>query len=277
MTAIALTIAGSDSGGGAGIQADLKTFSALGAYGCSVVTALTAQNTKGVTGVLEVPPDFVRAQLDAVFVDLDVSAVKIGMLGSAGVIEAVAASLARWRPRWVVLDPVMVAKGGDKLLQDDAVQALRDRLVPLADLITPNLPEAAVLLNEAPVEEIDTMPAQAERLLGLGAEAVLLKGGHLEGPKSPDLLRTREWSAWFEARRVATRHTHGTGCTLSSAIAAYLAQGLPLATAVENAKQYVSQAIAAADQLSVGHGRGPVHHFHHIWPRILPHRKEIVR
>jgi hydroxymethylpyrimidine/phosphomethylpyrimidine kinase len=268
MTAIALTIAGSDSGGGAGIQADLKTFSALGAYGCSVITALTAQNTVGVTGVMEVPPDFVRAQLDAVFADLDVDAVKIGMLGSAAVIEAVAAGLEHWKPRWVVLDPVMVAKSGDKLLHDDAVEALRTRLVPLTDLIAPNLPEAAVLLNEAPVKETEAMPPQAERLLALGAKAVLLKGGHLTGPTSPDLFHTRDQSMWLEAPRVATQHTHGTGCTLSAAIAAYLAQGRPLAAAVEDAKHYVSAAIAAAGQLSIGKGHGPVHHFHHVWPQL---------
>jgi hydroxymethylpyrimidine/phosphomethylpyrimidine kinase len=277
MTAIALTIAGSDSGGGAGIQADLKTFSALGTYGCSVITALTAQNTKAVAGVLEVPPDFIRAQLDAVFIDLDIAAVKIGMLGSAAIIEAVAAGLESWKPRWVVLDPVMVAKSGDKLLQDDAVQALRARLIPLVDLITPNLPEAAVLLNEAPVQEADAMPHQAEQLLGLGAKAVLLKGGHLDGPRSPDLLHTGDRSTWLDAPRVATRHTHGTGCTLSSAITAYLAQGWPLPAAVQGAKNYLSEAISAATQLSVGKGRGPVHHFHHIWPQLQFHRKEIER
>lgn len=277
MTAIALTIAGSDSGGGAGIQADLKTFSALGAYGCSVISALTAQNTVGVTGVLEIPADFVRAQLDAVLVDLEVDAVKIGMLGSAAVIEEVAAGLERWRPRWVVLDPVMVAKSGDKLLHDEAVQALRSRLIPLADLITPNLPEAAVLLNEPPVQDIDAMQVQAEWLLALGAKAVLLKGGHLEGPKSPDLFHTRDQSIWLEAPRLATPHTHGTGCTLSAAIAAYLAQGLPMGAAVGGAKHYVSAAIAAADQLSIGKGRGPVHHFHHVWPQLQPRQLEIDR
>ena len=275
MTAIVLTIAGSDSGGGAGIQADLKTFSALGSYGCTVITALTAQNTQGVTGVMEVPPAFVSAQIDAVFADLEVAAVKIGMLGSAGVVEAVAAGVERWRPRWVVLDPVMVAKSGDKLLADDAVQALRDRLVPLAHVITPNLPEAAVLLGEAPVSTIDAMPAQAERLLRLGTEAVVLKGGHLDSAESPDLLHSREGSTWLEAARVATRHTHGTGCTLSSAITAFLAQGLPLPAAVADAKTYLNAAIAAADQLAVGKGHGPVHHFHHIWPRLSA--KEIDR
>jgi hydroxymethylpyrimidine/phosphomethylpyrimidine kinase len=177
MTAIALTIAGSDSGGGAGIQADLKTFSALGVYGASVVTALTAQNTTGVTAVHEVPPDFVVAQLDAVFSDLDIAAVKIGMLGSAAIIEAVAAGLEKWRPRWVVVDPVMVAKGGDKLLRDDAVAALREKLIPLAHLITPNLPEAGVLLDEPPAGDTDTMDGQAERLLRLGPRPFCSRAG----------------------------------------------------------------------------------------------------
>jgi hydroxymethylpyrimidine/phosphomethylpyrimidine kinase len=277
MTAIALTIAGSDSGGGAGIQADLKTFAALGVYGASAVTALTAQNTTGVMGVHEAPPDFVTAQLDAVFCDLDVAAVKIGMLGSAGVIEAVAAGLEKWRPRWVVLDPVMVAKGGDKLLHDDAVAALRERLIPLAHLITPNLPEAGVLLDEPPVDDRESMTAQAERLLRLGADAVLLKGGHLDGDVSPDLLHDGRGAIWLEAARHATRNTHGTGCTLSSAIAAYLALGRPMADAVPAAKRWLTAAIAAADDLPVGHGHGPVHHFHHLWPLLAGETREVDR
>jgi hydroxymethylpyrimidine/phosphomethylpyrimidine kinase len=266
MTAIALTIAGSDSSGGAGIQADLKTFAALGVYGASVITALTAQNTTGVTAVHEAPPEFVGAQLDAVFRDLDVAAVKIGMLGSAAVIEAVAAGLEKWRPRWVVLDPVMVAKGGDKLLHDDAVAALKERLIPLAHLITPNLPEAGVLLNEPAARDRQAMQGQAERLLRLGPRAVLLKGGHLGGDTSPDLFHDRRDATWLEAARHETRNTHGTGCTLSSAIAAYLALGHSLADAVSGAKDYLGRAIAAADQVPVGHGHGPVHHFHRLWP-----------
>jgi hydroxymethylpyrimidine/phosphomethylpyrimidine kinase len=268
MTAIALTIAGSDSGGGAGIQADLKTFAALGVYGASAVTALTAQNTTGVTGVHEAPPEFVTAQLDAVFSDLDVAAVKIGMLGSANVIEAVAVGLERWRPRWVVLDPVMVAKGGDKLLRDDAVAALKEKLIPLAHLITPNLPEAGVLLDEPSAADRESMVGQAERLLRLGPGAVLLKGGHLAGDTSPDLLHDGRHAVRFEAARHVTRNTHGTGCTLSSAIAAYLALGRPMADAVAAAKRYLSAAIAAADDLPVGRGHGPVHHFHRLWPLL---------
>jgi hydroxymethylpyrimidine/phosphomethylpyrimidine kinase len=268
MTAIALTIAGSDSGGGAGIQADLKTFAALGVYGASAITALTAQNTTGVTGVHEAPATFVTAQLDAVFSDLDVAAVKIGMLGSADVIEAVAAGLEKWRPRWIVLDPVMVAKGGDKLLRDDAVAALKERLIPLAHLITPNLPEAGVLLDEPPAGNREAMAGQAERLLRLGPGAVLLKGGHLAGDTSPDLLHDGRDAIWLEAARHATRNTHGTGCTLSSAIAAYLALGRSMADAVAAAKRWLTAAIAGADDLPVGHGHGPVHHFHRLWPLL---------
>lgn len=275
MTAIALTIAGSDSGGGAGIQADLKTFSALGAYGCSVIAALTAQNTRAVTHVLELPSDFVRAQMDAVFEDLDVKAVKIGMLGTTAIIEAVAVGLEKWRPCSVVLDPVMVAKSGDKLLREDAIVALRERLLPRANLITPNLAEAAVLLDEGSVAEAKAMPACAERLLGLGPKAVLLKGGHLGGPRSPDLFHDGRRATWLDAPRTATDNTHGTGCTLSSAIAALLARGWPLAAAVAGAKRYVGAAIAAADQLEVGGGRGPVHHFYELWPHVKLEAAEI--
>jgi hydroxymethylpyrimidine/phosphomethylpyrimidine kinase len=267
-TPIALTIAGSDSGGGAGIQADIKTFSALGAYGCSVITALTAQNTCGVRGILGVDPGFVRAQMDAVFEDIDVCAVKIGMLGTAATIMAVAEGLERWRPAWVVLDPVMVAKGGDRLLEADAVAALRDRLVPLASLVTPNLPEAADLLGVRVPTQREAMPDVARGVLRLGASGVLLKGGHLSGDVSPDLLMHGDVEQWFEAARVSTRNTHGTGCTLSAAIAAGLACGLPMARAVAEAKRYIEGAIAAADQLQIGHGHGPVHHFHRVWPGL---------
>ena len=272
-TPIALTIAGSDSGGGAGIQADLKAFSALGAYGCSVVTALTAQNTLGVQGILPIDPAFVRAQMDSVFADLAVDAVKIGMLGTPEVIHAVADGLERWRPRWFVLDPVMVAKGGDKLLADEAVAALKSRLLPLASLITPNLPEAGVLLGEPPARTRREMPRVAARLQGIGAADVLLKGGHLvEGEESPDLLLHGGEIHWLEGRRVPTRRTHGTGCTLSSAVAALLARRMPLPAAVIRAKRYLAAAIAAADGLGVGQGHGPVHHFHHLWPHVEEHR-----
>ncbi|GBD43727.1 Hydroxymethylpyrimidine/phosphomethylpyrimidine kinase [bacterium HR40] len=266
MTAIALTIAGSDSSGGAGIQADLKTFSALGVYGCSAITALTAQNTRGVTAIFDVDPGFVRAQIDAVFEDLPVDAVKIGMLGRSEVIRAVAAALRHWRPRWVVLDPVMVAKSGDRLLAPEAVASLREELLPLADLVTPNLGEAAVLLGDEPVRERREMGRVAARLQGLGARNVLLKGGHLGGPRSPDLLLYGGELQWFEAERVETRHTHGTGCSLSSAIAAWLARGQPLPEAVARAKAWLTEALRAADRLAVGHGHGPVHHFHALWP-----------
>jgi hydroxymethylpyrimidine/phosphomethylpyrimidine kinase len=265
VTAIAVTIAGSDSGGGAGIQADLKTFSALGVYGASVIAALTAQNTRGVSAVLEVPPPFVTAQMDAVFSDLAVGAVKIGMLGNAGVVEAVAAGLARHRHVPIVLDPVMVATSGDRLLTPDAVEALRTQLVPLALVVTPNLPEAAALLDAPQAATEAEMIRQAERLLALGAKAVLMKGGHGNSAESADLLVTAAATVRFAAARIATKNTHGTGCTLAAAIAAGLAKGEDLAAAVRTAKDYVTAAIAAADRLAVGHGHGPVHHFHRWW------------
>jgi hydroxymethylpyrimidine/phosphomethylpyrimidine kinase len=264
-TAIALTIAGSDSGGGAGIQADLKTFSALGVYGASVIAALTAQNTKGVAAVLEVPPAFVRAQIDAVFADLAVGAVKIGMLGNAAVVETVAERLSRHRATLVVLDPVMVATSGDRLLKPDAVEAMRKWLMPLAVVVTPNLPEAAALLDAPEATTEDEMVRQAERLLALGARAVLMKGGHGKAAESVDLLVTPTAMVRFVAARIATKNTHGTGCTLAAAIAAGFAKGQDLTAAVRTAKDYVTAAIAAADRLAVGHGHGPVHHFHKWW------------
>jgi hydroxymethylpyrimidine/phosphomethylpyrimidine kinase len=264
-TAIAVTIAGSDSSGGAGIQADLKTFSALGVYGASVIAALTAQNTKGVRAVLDVPPAFVTAQMDAVFSDLAVGAVKIGMLLSAGVVEAVAAGLARHSHIPVVLDPVMVATSGHRLLAPDAVEALRTKLVPLALVVTPNLPEAAALVDAPQAATEDEMVRQAERLLASGVKAVLMKGGHGKGAESADLLVTATATVRFAAARIATGNTHGTGCTLAAAIAAGLAKGEDLSAAVRAAKDYVTAAIAAADRLGVGHGRGPVHHFHRWW------------
>ena len=265
MTPIALTIAGSDSGGGAGIQADLKTFSALGVYGASVVTALTAQNTRGVTAIHDVPPAFVTAQIDAVFGDLAVGAVKIGMLGRAEVVVAVAAALARWHARNVVLDPVLVASSGERLLAPDAIAALKRDLIPRARLVTPNIPEAAALLGDEPATDEAQMQAQAERLLALGAKAVLLKGGHGGGAESVDLLVDESSVTRLSAPRIDTRNTHGTGCTLSSAIAAGLAKGHELAIAVRDAKDFVTAAIAAADRLAVGQGHGPLHHFHATW------------
>ena len=272
MIANVLTIAGSDSGGGAGIQADLKTFAALGTYGCSVVTALTAQNTRAVTAIHEVPPDFVSAQLDAVFDDIEIAAVKIGMLASSAIIEAVAAGLERHAARNVVLDPVMVAKSGDRLLRPDAVAALKVLLLPLATVITPNLPEAGDLLGlEAPRDEAG-MIAAAEALRALGPRAVLVKGGHLkpgrigEEAHSIDILDDGGEPLTLLAPRLATANTHGTGCTLSAAIAALLGRGLPLRDAVRDAKAYLTAAIAAAVRLQVGHGLGPVHHFYAWWP-----------
>jgi hydroxymethylpyrimidine/phosphomethylpyrimidine kinase len=267
MTAVALTIAGSDSSGGAGVQADLKTFSALGVYGASVLCALTAQNTLGVQGVFPIPPDFVRAQMDSVLGDLKVGAVKIGMLATSDVIEAVAAGLDRWRVANVVLDPVMVAQSGDPLLRDDAVETLRRVLAPRATLVTPNLPEAARMLGASVATSEAEMRAQGEALLGLGVKAVLMKGGHGEGPEAVDLLVDGSGVRRFAAPRVATKNTHGTGCTLSSAIAAHLARGSDLGEAVARSKTWLTKAIRAADELSIGRGYGPVHHFHALWTR----------
>jgi hydroxymethylpyrimidine/phosphomethylpyrimidine kinase len=265
MTAIAVTIAGSDSSGGAGIQADLKTFSALGVYGASVITALTAQNTQGVTGIHDVPAHFIAAQMDAVFSDLKVNAVKIGMLSVPVAIGVVAAGLDRWQQTHVVLDPVMVATSGDRLLAPAAIEALRRDLIPRAMLITPNLHEAAALLDEPVATSEDEMRAQAERLLGIGARAVLIKGGHAKSADATDLLVTPSAVARLTAEKVDTENTHGTGCTLSAAIAAGLARGQRLSEAVTDAKAYVTAAIAAADELVIGKGRGPTHHFHAWW------------
>jgi hydroxymethylpyrimidine/phosphomethylpyrimidine kinase len=267
MTAIALTIAGSDSSGGAGIQADLKTFAALGVYGATAITALTAQNTQGVTAIHDVPPDFIAAQIDAVFSDLKVDAVKIGMLSQPATIKVVAAGLKRHNARNIVLDPVMVATSGARLISEDAVQALMSELIPLALVVTPNLPEAAALTGATPARNEDEMTIQARELLTRGANNVLIKGGHGMGAESVDLLiGTRlGMGVRLAAPRIATQSTHGGGCTLSSAIAAGLAKGLDLVEAVRAAKAYVTAAIAAADELKVGHGPGPLHHFHAHW------------
>ncbi len=261
---IALTIAGSDSGGGAGIQADLKTFAALGVYGASVITALTAQNTKGVSAIHEVPAGFIAAQIDAVFSDLAIGAVKIGMLGNAAAIDAVAAGLGRHRARNVVLDPVMTATSGETLLHSDALGALR-KLIAQANVLTPNLPEAAALLDLPQARNENEMRAQAEKLLTLGAGAVLIKGGHAGGPDAVDLLVEPSGSTRFAAPRLTAENTHGTGCSLASAIAAGLAKGFLLGEAVGQAKTFVSAAIAAADRLAIGSGRGPLHHFFKWW------------
>ena len=259
-----LTIAGSDSGGGAGIQADLKTFSALGCYGMSVITALTAQNTAAVTGIFPVTQEFIAQQMDAVMTDIGADAVKIGMLHSPEVIAVVAEKLAQYKARNIVVDPVMVSKGGARLLQEDAASALKAKLIPLADIITPNLPEASVLLGR-PVEKEEDMEKACRDLAALGPRAVLLKGGHLPGRASPDLLFAEGKFHRLEGTRTQTRNTHGTGCTLSSAIAAGLAKGLDIAAAAEAAKEYISAALEAGAAYSLGKGHGPVQHFYAFW------------
>lgn len=267
LSPIALTIAGSDSGGGAGIQADLKTFSALGTYGCSVITALTAQNTQGVQGILNIEPAFVRQQLDSVCSDLNVLATKVGMLSQPEIIEIIAKAIDDYGLNYLVVDPVMVATSGDVLLQQDAIDTLRNILIPKATLITPNLPEAAVLLNCAKPESVQDMTHMIEPLLKLGSKAVLLKGGHLtqSDGKAVDLFHDGETLHRLESPWVKTRNTHGTGCTLSSAVTALLTQGYSLTEAVFSAKEYIAGAIAHADQLTIGKGHGPVHHFYRNW------------
>ncbi len=264
MVRTALSIAGSDPSGGAGIQADLKAMSANGVYGMAAITALTAQNTRGVRGVRLVEPDFVAAQIRTVVDDIRVDAVKIGMVASAEIAAQVAQALDGVGAP-IVLDPVMVAKSGDPLLEPDAVIAIRERLLPIATVVTPNLPEAATLLGDSPPRHADEMPWIAERLHALGPQTVLLKGGHLDGAESPDFLALGGGGVWLEGARHATANTHGTGCTLSAALAARLALGEPLETAARTAKAYVADAIAAADGLGIGHGAGPTHHFHALW------------
>lgn len=268
MTAIALTIAGSDSGGGAGIQGDLKTFSALGVYGASAVTALTAQNTKGVQGWIAAPADFVAAQIKSVTSDLDVDAIKTGMLANAEIVAAVAETLSGLRELpevALIVDPVMLAASGDPLLDEATVAAMQELLLPLADLVTPNLLEAARLLGEPVARDEAGMIAQAERLHGAGMRAVLLKGGHLPGETALDILYDGKISR-FTAPKVKTEHTHGTGCALSSAIAAEMAKGADLHQAVRIAKDYLTGAIQAAENIMIGYGEGPVHHFYRWWP-----------
>lgn len=260
-----LSIAGSDPSGGAGIQADLKTFSAHGVYGMAALTALTAQNTQGVSAVHPLPPDFVVEQIRMVFADIRVDAVKIGMIANARIAEAVADVLAAYRDCMIVLDPVMIAKGGAALLDPAAVAALVERLLPLATVLTPNLPEAAALLGVDPATDRDTMQAQAEALLGFGPRAVLVKGGHLGGSESPDILAMADHAVWLDGDRLPGANTHGTGCTLSSALAAGLAKGRTYEQAASTAKSWLAGAIASADRLDVGSGHGPVHHFHTLW------------
>ena len=264
---VAMTIAGSDSGGGAGIQADLKAFSALGVYGTSTITALTAQNTRAVNGIQEVPPEFIVNQIETVLRDITVDAIKIGMLSSVPIIEAVAGVLKQHPSIPVVLDPVMVAKSGDHLLGQDAHQALIEHLCPLALLLTPNVPEAAILIGADSASNDAELLEQADKLAGLGSEAVLMKGGHLSGEICEDVLIHAGVIHRFSHPRIQTGNTHGTGCTLSSAITAYLAKGNGLVDAIQQATDYLHQAILAADSLSIGQGHGPVHHFHAQWQR----------
>lgn len=261
-----VSIAGVDPSGGAGIFADIKAMSACGAYACGVVAALTAQSTRGVFGVLPVSAAFVRQQLDVLFEDVAIDAVKIGMLNDAEVIETVAQVLEARRPRFVVLDPVMVAKSKDRLLAEDALGALRSRLLPLATVVTPNLPEAAELLGVQESDAPEDMAYTAKALLDLVGEKswVLLKGGHLAGDTASDLLLSQEETHRFEAKKIATKNTHGTGCTLSSALAALLPQSNSVPEAVERAKAYITGAIRHADDLQVGSGHGPTHHFWQI-------------
>jgi hydroxymethylpyrimidine/phosphomethylpyrimidine kinase len=265
MTAVALSIAGSDSSGGAGIQADLKTFAALGVYGATAVTALTAQNTQGVRAIHDVPADFIAAQIDAVFSDLDVGAVKIGMLSRAEAVAAVAEKLDEHKARNIVLDPLIAASTGSALLETTAIVALRRELIARALLVTPNLAEAAALTGASLARNETEMEVQARELLALGARRVLIKGGHSGGQDSVDLLVGEGEVVRLAAKRIATANTHGTGCTLSAAVAAGLAKGRDLLAAVQDAKAYVTAAIAAADALHVGHGAGPLNHFHRQW------------
>ncbi|OWW04453.1 hydroxymethylpyrimidine/phosphomethylpyrimidine kinase [Rhizobium sp. R72] len=264
-----LSIAGSDPSGGAGIQADLKTFSARGVYGMAVLTALTAQNTQGVSSVHLLDAAFVADQIRAVFADVRVDAIKIGMIANAQIADAVADTIEPHKGIPIVLDPVMIAKGGAALLDPSAVEVLVRRLLPLSTLVTPNLPEAAALLYGTAAETRAEMADQAQSLHGLGPDAVLVKGGHLPGDESPDVLATAAGLTWFEGTRIPTANTHGTGCTLSSAIAAELAKGAALAKAVADAKAYLAEAVKQASTLNVGSGHGPVQHFHEFW-RMAP-------
>jgi len=259
-----LTIAGSDSGGGAGIQADLKTFSALGCYGMSVITALTAQNTMGVKSIHSVDSNFIKDQLEAVLEDIGTDAVKIGMLHSSEITGTVAKILRKYKVQKIVIDPVMFSKSGDQLLKHEAIESLKEDLFPLADVITPNLPEASSLLGSRILRK-EQMQQAAEDLLKLGPKAILIKGGHLSTEKSDDLLLANNFFTWFEQSRIKTVNTHGTGCTLSSAIAAHLAQGHGIEKTVKLAKEYLTNALEIGSHYKIGQGHGPVHHFHHWW------------
>ncbi len=257
----AMTIAGSDSGGGAGIQADLKTFASLGVYGTSVLTAVTAQNTVGVTAVHEIPSEVIASQIEAVITDIGADAVKTGMLASSSTIECVTSQLQRHPVPWLVVDPVMVAKSGDPLLEENATETLRASLVPLASVITPNIPEAETLTGMKIISDSDVRTA-AEKLVYMGAKAVVVKGGHREGPAT-DLYYDGSRFQEFSSDRIDTTNTHGTGCTFASAIAAGLARGMSMLEAISLAKGYVTEAIRRS--FSVGQGHGPLNHFYKLW------------
>ena len=259
-----LTIAGSDSGGGAGIQADLKTFSAIGTYGMSVITALTAQNTKEVRSIYSVTPAFVKEQLQTVLSDIGADAIKIGMLHDPEIIKTISDTLKLYKPTPIVLDPVMISKGGSKLLKDEAVIALKEELLPFATVITPNIPETSVLTSHLINSEEDMITA-GKTLLKQGAKSAVIKGGHLLSDNSPDLFIDKNTTKWFDSSRISTNNTHGTGCTFSSAITAYLAKGLNIIDAVSSAKEYTFQALKEGAKYSIGTGHGPVHHFWKFW------------
>lgn len=270
-----LTIAGSDCSGGAGIQADIKTISALGAYAASAITAITVQNTCGVTGIHPVPSSYVKGQIEAVMDDIHPEAIKIGMINDTEIVEVIAESLLKYRPRFVVFDPVMVSTSGCKLMEDEAIEAITTRLIPLATLITPNLSEAEILAGQK-INTVEDMQRQAKKMLGLGCKGVLLKGGHLEGGQMCDVLQTagEDSPHLFTAPKVESRNTHGTGCTLSSAIATYLALGETVTSAVEKAKQYVYKGIESGKDVCIGHGHGPLNHFYSPVPMHIFDKNE---
>ncbi|HLH11643.1 MAG TPA: bifunctional hydroxymethylpyrimidine kinase/phosphomethylpyrimidine kinase [Methylovirgula sp.] len=260
-----LSVAGFDPSGGAGVLADIKTFAALRCHGLAVATALTAQNTRGVVGMDPVPAEFVGMEIDALFADIEIAAVKIGMLAAPDIIETLAGRLAHYRPKHIVLDPVLVASSGDPLAIGDVASAILDHLAPLVTLVAPNLDEAAALAGAPAPTTLASMHKLAEDLQRRGFAAVLIKGGHLESEKAEDILFDGTSHRSFSAPRLTAKDTHGTGCTLSAAIAAELAQGRELSSAIEAAKAYVNEALATADALNVGHGPGPLHHFHKFW------------
>lgn len=270
-----LTIAGSDCSGGAGIQADIKAISALGAYAASAITAITVQNTCGVTGIHPVPPAYVKGQIEAVMEDIHPQAIKIGMINDTEIVEVIAGSLQKYRPRFVVFDPVMVSTSGCKLMEDEAIEAITTRLIPLATLITPNLSEAEILAGQK-INTVEDMQRQAKKMLELGCKGVLIKGGHLDGGQMCDVLQTADDDAphLFTAPKAESRNTHGTGCTLSSAIATYLALGEPVASAVEKAKQYVYLGIESGKDVCIGHGHGPLNHFYSPVPMHIFDKNE---